>query len=219
VGRVPLLAAVVCPHPPLLDPRVASGAAAELDDLRAACDDAIERLLAIGADRIVTVGSGPAPSGAEIGRPDTALSLAVGDWLLARAGAAAGTTELVATDAPTEACARLGARIAADAAGTALLVMGDGSACRGPQAPGYDDPRAEGFDRAVVSALDGADLTALLSLDASLAGELRCAGRAPWQVLAGALAAGGQAWSGEVSYDAAPYGVAYFVAALVPVPA
>jgi hypothetical protein len=215
VGRVPLLAAVICPHPPLLDPRVAAGAASELDGLRAACDGAIERLIGAGADRVVIVGSGPDPSGAELGRPDSPLSLAIGEWLLARSGGT-GVAEMIATDAAPEACARLGTRIAGESVGTALLVMGDGSACRGPQAPGYDDPRAEEFDRSVVSALAAADPTALLGLDPVLAAELRCAGRAPWQVLAGALAADGRAWSGDLRYEAAPYGVAYFVAALWP---
>ena len=215
VGRVPLLAAVICPHPPLLDPRVAAGAASELDGLRAACDAAIERLIEVGAERVVIVGSGPEPSGAELGRPDTPLSLAVGEWLLARCGGK-GVPEMIATDAAPTQCARLGVRIAGEPAGTALLVMGDGSACRGPQAPGYDDPRAEDFDRSVVSALAAADPAALLALDPVLAAELRCAGRAPWQVLAGALAADGRAWSGDFGYDAAPYGVAYFVAELWP---
>jgi hypothetical protein len=43
-----------------------------------------------------------------------------------------------------------------------------------------------------------------------LATVLQAAGRAPWQVLAGALAAA--ELTGELLYDAAPYGVGYFVA-------
>lgn len=214
MGGVPVVAAAVCPHPPLLVPEVASGAAPELDTARAACANAVAELLAAGPDRLVVVGAGPAPSGVEVGRPDVPLSLAIGEWLLADHKDQAHQLHQVATDAPPEECAAQGRALAATPERVALLVMGDGSACRGPKAPGYDDPRAEGFDRAVADALAGADIAALLAVDPDLARELRCAGRAPWQVLAGALpaSANGQRWRGEVQYDEAPYGVAYFVA-------
>ena len=39
-----LIAAAVCPHPPLLVPELAGQAAAELDELRAACFEAVRRL-------------------------------------------------------------------------------------------------------------------------------------------------------------------------------
>jgi hypothetical protein len=98
----------------------------------------------------------------------------------------------------------------------ALLAMGDGSACRGLKSPGYDDPRAAPYDDAVSTALADADAGALLGLDAVLSAELKAAGRAPWQVLAGAARATGHAWQGEVTYDAAPYGVTYLVATWLP---
>jgi hypothetical protein len=196
----------------MLVPEVASGAAPELDDLRVACADAVRHLVAAGPDRVVMIGSGPAPSGVEVGRPDVPLSLAIGEWLLGGPAQA----QVVETDAPAATCAQLGRAIAASPDRVALLVMGDGSACRGDKAPGYDDPRAEGFDRAVAEALARADPAALLAVDPRLARELRCAGRAPWQVLAGALDHG--AWQGEVSYDKAPYGVAYFVAIMTLTP-
>ena len=44
------------------------------------------------------------------------------------------------------------------------------------------------------------------------AGELLAAGRAPWQVLAGA--ARGGSWQGAVTWTGAPYGVTYLVADL-----
>jgi hypothetical protein len=210
VGGVPVVAAAVCPNPPILVPAVASGAAPELDDLRVACADAVRHLIAAGPDRVVVVGSGPAPSGAEVGRPDVPLSLAIGEWLLG----APAQHQVIEADAPTDVCVQLGRAIAASPDRVALLVMGDGSACRGEKSPGYDDPRAEGFDRAVADALARADAAALLTVAPELARELRCAGRAPWQVLAGALDHGG--WRGEVSYDKAPYGVAYFVAIMSP---
>ncbi|MFI6166380.1 hypothetical protein ACIBCN_06285 [Nocardia sp. NPDC051052] len=41
---MPLIAAAICPHPPTLIPAVAGAAAAELDELRAACVESIRRL-------------------------------------------------------------------------------------------------------------------------------------------------------------------------------
>jgi hypothetical protein len=253
---VPLVAAAVCPQPPLLVPEVAAGAAGELDELRSACDEAVRRMLARTPRTVVLLGSGPttrefpAPYrasfrqwGADVetalGEPGPAgpsvpLSLAVGVWLvrraLARADVAAGRVrpptqwraQTVAADAPPAECANLGAGLRSTAGSDdwALLVLGDGSACRGQKAPGYDDARAEPFDKTVAQALATADADALRDLDPVLAAELRVAGRAPWQVLASAAGGAGQhgaagpgtAWRGDLLYEAAPYGVAYFVA-------
>jgi hypothetical protein len=55
----PLAAAAVLPHPPLLVPELAGGAAAELDPLRAACRQALAAVLA-AAEVVVLVGDGPA---------------------------------------------------------------------------------------------------------------------------------------------------------------
>ena len=230
---VPLVAAAVCPHPPLLVPEVASGSAAEMDACRAACDEALARLLAPAPATVVVVGSGPStraypppyhasfvPWGADVGvgpGEPLPLSLSVGVWLARRspdAGSTIWSAYSVATDATPAACATLAAEL--DRAGPwALLVMGDGSACRGPKAPGYDDARAEPFDRSVAEALATADLDALRKLDPALAAVLRAAGRAPWQVLAAAAERDGP-WRAELLHDAAPYGVAYFVASWVP---
>jgi hypothetical protein len=215
---VPLVAAAVCPHPPLLVPEVAVGAAGELDGLRAAGDGAVRHLLAAEPDRVLTVGAGPEPSGAEIGRADLPLSRAIGVWLLARHGLAEAPVagHLVTPDADPQQCRRLGAALVAGEDRVALLVLGDGSACRSEKAPGYLDPRAEPFDAAVARALADADAGALLALDPVLASELLCVGRAPWQVLAGAVLADGRQWVGTLHYDEAPYGVAYFVATWSP---
>ncbi|MER6013554.1 class III extradiol dioxygenase subunit B-like domain-containing protein [Streptomyces bluensis] len=51
-----LVAAAVCPCPPLLVPEVAAGAAPELDAARAACADALGVLAAARPDRLVVVG-------------------------------------------------------------------------------------------------------------------------------------------------------------------
>jgi hypothetical protein len=89
-------------------------------------------------------------------------------------------------------------------------VVGDGSICRGPKSPGYDDPRAEGFDAAVAAALAGADLGALRELDVRVATELGVAGRPVWQVLAAAAQAEPPV-AAELRYEGAPFGVGYFV--------
>jgi hypothetical protein len=64
-----LVAAACCPCPPLLVPEVATGAAAELDSLRAACMDALGVLAAARPDVLVVIGPaeqtgrGPHPHG------------------------------------------------------------------------------------------------------------------------------------------------------------
>ncbi|RZT76978.1 hypothetical protein EV382_0110 [Micromonospora violae] len=234
--RVPLVAAAVCPHPPLLVPEVAGSAAPELDDLRAACDTAVRRLLATGPDAVVLLGTGPVtgpirtpatgslqPWGVDLdvplppGQPDRGavlpLSLTIGAWLLARHDTRAPVTAVqVAADAGAAERAALADEVAAAGDRVAALVLGDGSACRGEKAPGYDDARALPYDQGVAAALADADLDALLDLDPVVSAELKAAGRAPWQVLAGAARAAGGGWRGELLHDSAPYGVAYFVA-------
>ncbi len=217
-----LVAAVVCPHPPLLVPTVAAGAAPELDDLRTACAEAIRALG--GADRLVVVGGGEvtraflgdaggslAPYGVDMtiggGLPVLPLSLTIGRWLLGREPD--GFQEVVA-DEPPAACFELGRSLAAGSGRLGLLVMGDGSARRGTKAPGYLDPRAEPFDEAVARALAAADAEALAALEPGQAAELLVAGRAAWQVLAGAAEKAGL--TGRLLVREAPYGVAYFVA-------
>ncbi|MFD7921495.1 class III extradiol dioxygenase subunit B-like domain-containing protein [Streptomyces sp. NPDC059740] len=232
-----LVAAGVVPATPLLVPEVASGAAAELDDLRATALGAVGVLAAARADRLVVVGpaladeEGTCPAGSRgtfrgfgveldvtlgPGTPEAGgrlpSSLAVAAWLLERAHwsdtpvTGLGVAE---TRSPQE-CRATGRELAASAPRTALLVVGDGSACRTVKAPGYLDPRAEDFDRRAARALAEADLDALHAVDATLAAELKASGRAPWQVLAGA--AEGAGLRGELLADQAPYGVGYHVA-------
>ncbi|MFD0146736.1 MULTISPECIES: class III extradiol dioxygenase subunit B-like domain-containing protein [unclassified Streptomyces] len=232
-----LVAAAVCPCPPLLVPDVAAGAAGELDGARTACADALGLLAASRPDRLYVVG--PADEGARgtfpagstgsfagfgvdlsvrLGAGPAAerplpVSLAVAAWLLQRADWADAPVEGLGVGEPLEAerCASTGRQLAAAADRVALLVMGDGSACRTLKAPGYLDERAAAFDAAAANALGTADVDALLALDENLAYELKAAGRAPWQVLAGA--AEGADLDGRLLYEDAPYGVGYFVAA------
>lgn len=234
-----LVAAAVCPCPPLLVPDVAAGAAPELDAARTACTDALGVLAASRPDLLVVIGPaepagrGIHPEGAtgsfrefgvglEVrlgqdrgtppGRP-LPPSLAVGAWLLARTGWADAPVEGLGVGEPLETarCMETGRELARRADRVALLVMGDGSACRTVKAPGYLDERAADFDAAAARALGAADLEALAALDEALAYELKAAGRAPWQVLAGAAEGAGRA--GRLLYEGAPYGVGYMVAA------
>ncbi|MFD9392023.1 class III extradiol dioxygenase subunit B-like domain-containing protein [Streptomyces sp. NPDC060000] len=234
-----LVAAAVCPCPPLLVPEVAAGAAPELDGARAACSDALAVLAAARPDRLVVVGPaeqsgrGPHPEGGRgsfhgfgvdlavrLGRggADTPSarelppSLAVAAWLLERTGWSAAPVEGLGVGEPLEAerCVEVGRGIGTAAERVALLVMGDASACRTLKAPGYLDERATPFDAEAARALGTADIAALKALDAGLAHELKASGRAPWQVLAGAAEDAGL--TGTLLYEDAPYGVGYVVA-------
>jgi hypothetical protein len=220
---VSLVAAAVCPHPPLLVPELAAGAASELDDLRTACRAAVAHLANASVDSLIVLGSDTttvrrdppfggtlSPWGIDLPIGDPAgeqlpLSLLIGAWLMP----GAGNFQSVAADAGPGECARLGRKLAGEAERVGLLVLGDGSACRTEKAPGFFDPRAEAFDAAVATALARGDAGALAALDPEVAAQLLVAGRAPWQVLAGAA---DRTMDGALLYDSAPYGVAYFVA-------
>ncbi|MFE4056765.1 hypothetical protein ACFXP3_10780 [Streptomyces sp. NPDC059096] len=163
-------------------------------------------------------GGGAEGPGGAAGRPRPAgsvlpVSLAVAAWLLEQVRWSAAPVAGLAVDPllATDRCLLAGQEIAAGADRVALLVMGDASACRTLKAPGYLDERAAGFDASVAAALAAADLAALTALGVEPAAELKAAGRAPWQVLAGA--AGGAGLTGALLYEDAPYGVGYLVAA------
>ena len=239
-----LVAAAVCPHPPLLVPALAGDAAAETDALRESSLTAVRSLLGFGDEAVdlVVVGTGPTPGTAQpdatgslagygadltvslgrgpsapIGGPTLPLSVTIGVWLLREAGYPGVVRARVVTENATpKECADLGARIAAFPTSTALLVMGDGSARRTERAPGHYDPRAEPFDAEVAAALAAADASALAALDPTLARELLAPGRAPWQILAGAVQTDGRPWKGQLLAEAAPYGVEYLVASWSP---
>ncbi|GAC1327438.1 MAG: class III extradiol dioxygenase subunit B-like domain-containing protein [Mycobacteriales bacterium] len=232
-----LSAVAAYPHPPRLVPEVAASAAVELADLRAACDSVVHRLVEAGPDLVFVVGDAPARlaytgadwgdlsaygvpvaarlgTGACSGQPILPLSLTIGAWLLGRAGWTGDRQGYgLPADLSAGDCVAIGREIADLDERVALLVMGDGSARRSLQAPGYLDERAAGFDATVAAALGNADAGALLSIDPGLATELMAAGRAGWQVLAGA--ADGHSWRAELHYDKAPYGVCYLVASWV----
>jgi len=239
-----LIAAAVCPHPPLLIPAatgVASAAGAarpELERLRDACRRAVSALLAEGPDLLLAVvGADPraghateyppdtpghlhdfgvpfATGPAQPGAPFLPLSLTVGRWLLS--GAAPGHPAPpaawwgIAPDAPAAEARLLGEKLAALAPRVALLALGDGPGRRARAAPGAADPEADRYDDQVAAALAGADSAALSALDPGLDAPLFVAGRAAWQVLAGA--AGRDAFTAGLAYRGAPFEVSYYVA-------
>ncbi len=225
-----ITAAALCPAPPLLA-RELTGADLVVPELRQACRDAAATLLCGDPDVVAVVGAGeqtrtwdgggldvsafaPGLSPAvQDGPPGLPLSLGLGARLLDQAGYAGHRLlQSVGEDEPVGRCAELGARIANSAGRVALLAMADGSARRGPKAPGYFDSRSGPFDAEVERAVRLGDLSALLALDQDLARDLMATGRPSWQVLAGALQ--GTEPTSEIIYSADPFGVAYLVASL-----
>jgi len=148
------------------------------------------------------------------------LSLTVGRWLLEqggildRDGTAAGGVGVVfqevARSAAAGDCIKLGRILADRAPRVALLAMGDACARPAREAPEVPDPDAREYDEEVAEALAAADARWLARLDPALDEELVVAGRAAWQVLAGA--AGGRRMQGRLLCMSAPYGVTYLVA-------
>jgi hypothetical protein len=213
----------------------------ELGRLRAACDQAVAALLARRPDLVVVVGTDPRTTGAmqyppdavaglhEFGVPFTLgppgrqddspvlpLSLTIGRWLLWRAGAGPGVPRAawwgIAADAAPADCLELGRRLAALAPRVAMLAMGDGPARRARRAPGAADPEADRYDDQVAAALAAVDPGALAALDPGQDGTLLIAGRAAWQVLAGAAGPEADRFDADLRYRGVPYEVTYVVA-------
>ncbi len=192
-----LVAAAVCPHPPLLIPE-ASGAAEVLGELRAACAAAVAELAGSEPGLLAVVG-GAAQSARypwsaagglhELGIPVTIgtgpprlpLSLTVGSWLLRQhaPGLAGERAQFCAVrrSLPPQPCLDLGAGLAALAPRVALLVLGDGPARRAVGVPGAPDPAADAYDAEIAAALATADPFRLAGLDPALDDELLVAGR------------------------------------------
>lgn len=217
-----LVAAAVCPHPPLLVPEVGVGLGAEIEALRQECTAAVDALLSAAPDQVFVVGAavgtparsfapwapGSAAQRLVIDVPEPLpLPLLVGGYLTR-----GRPRSFVVVDPATEPpdCAALGRDLAAAANRVALLVMGDGAARHDVKAPGYVDPRAADWDRRVHEVFRSGNLDALAALDPAVAADLLCAGRAPWQVLAGA--ATGTVLLTNSANLTIPFGVGYHVA-------
>src|SRR5215469_3743184 len=226
-----LVAAALCPSPPLLA-RELTGFDPVVPELRAACLDAVRPLVSARPGIAVVVGeAGQAgewdPDGRldlsafapALARPDASrdaslpASLGLGSMLLDQIGFT-GRRVLwsVTQDDAAADCAALGNRLAGLHDRVALLAMADGSARRTLKAPGYLDERSAPFDAAVERAVRTADADALMAIDPDLARELMATGRPVWQVLAGCM--NGRAAAADIQYCGDPFGVFYLVASL-----
>jgi hypothetical protein len=238
-----MIAAAVCPHPPLLitellPPGSRPKPIVELSD---ACARAVHWLLGQSPDLVIVIGGGevtrqyspstPFPVARYAGGPGVSgageaamtsglpLSLGIGARLLDEAGwDGPRRFQALSADLSAEQCAKIGRTLVEAPGRTALLVMGDASARRGPKAPGHLDARAAAFDDQVIGALGGGDAEALLKLDQGLAGELLVQGRTAWQTLAGADATMPAQVDAGLLYSGDPYGVQYIVSTWQPAP-
>jgi len=225
VRPLPSVTVAFCPQPPLLLPAVAGAPAPALTVLRAAADAAVQALLAQQPEVVVVVGNGadglrlgPGDGGdlrgfgvpVEVGFAGPArsggrrvpLPHLLAAWLLDRAGHTGPRLGLGPAD--------LAAALTGAPGPVGVVAMGDGSARRTEKAPGALDPGAGPFDASVAAALAGGDPAALAALDPAAGERLLAAGVPVWRSVGSALA--GRAFSAEVGYDDAPFGVGYLVA-------
>lgn len=103
----------------------------------------------------------------------------------------------------------LGAKLQADGARVALILVTDGAACHGPKAPRAEDVRAQEYEDGVCAALASGQPGRLAQVDVDLGAELGATGPQVWPLLV--TAAGGD-MIGEVLWAGAPYGVGWAVA-------
>jgi hypothetical protein len=208
--------------------------------VRQAAAVAVSQLLSVGPDLVVVVGAAErsvtypgdaagslraygVPFQTGTGEPVLPLSLTVGAWLLRSQESAQASggpdgeprapvvlLQGVWHALPPAECLELGARLAASRPRVGLLVMGDGPRRRAAGPVGAADPAADAYDKELAAAFAAADTERLAALDPGSDAELMVAGRASWQVLAGA--ARGREFIGQLLYAAAPFEVSYLVA-------
>ncbi len=166
--------------------------------LRAACAEAVDKLLASDPERIIVV----AP---EIGAANRqrGLSDPLGHRVARHLFRGRHLEEVLAL--PYTAASLIEHDTTA-----ALVVMADGSARRGVHAPGHLHPGSVPFDDSVETALRLGDAGALAGLDPELAAEVWCEGAPAFRVL-GEIARG-RSITAELTYADAPRGVAWWVA-------
>jgi hypothetical protein len=169
-----LVAAAVCPHPPLLVPEAVGAAGRARDgvigEVLCACDAAVAGLAAARPELTVVVGGAADDAAYDgsaagslraygvrfttgIGDPVLPLSLTVGAWLVRRSGTSPARLRLraVARATPVAQCLRLGAEIARQAPRVAVLAMGagpEGGRRRAGRRPGRRRLRRRGSGRA-----------------------------------------------------------------------
>jgi hypothetical protein len=221
-----VIAVAFCPSPPLLLPAVEGRADPATDELRRACADAVERMLAQRPEVVVVVGDWAAPGvrfgGGDYGdlrgfgvdleiafdghvRPGgrrLPLAHTLGAWLLDQAGFSGTRVGVGPAD--------LAALIRDLPGPLGILALGDGSARRSVKAPGYLDAAAAPFDAAVAAALAQGDAAGLAGLELAEGARLLAAGAPTWQAVGAALT--GRDVAATLHLDAAPFGVGYLVA-------
>lgn len=222
-----LSAIAIIPSAPVMVPELASGAAAELTDLRdavfAAAESLLGRWVAVGVGRTDAV-VGPSQTGTFAGYGvDVPIALAPGrndgptelplcalvtGWLRGRvAPDAHAEVRVLAEDHDADAALEQGRRLrreideAADPVG--VLVVADGANTLTQPAPGGYDPDSIPVQAALDDALAAGDAAALTRLPETIVG------RVAYQVLAGLTGPGPR--SAKELYRGAPYGVGYFV--------
>ena len=227
-----LSAIALIPSAPVLVPELATGAAAELQELSSAVFDAVrslpQRWFVVGvgaADGVfgpgavgtfggygsdVRVGLSPEAEGQPRALPLCAL---MAGWV--RGAAAPGArAEVWVYDADHDvepALARgkaLRAEIDPIAEPVGVLVVADGAKTLIPSAPGGYDPDSPPVQAALDDALASGDATALTRLPTGIVG------RVAYQVLAGLT--GPSPSSARELYRGAPFGVGYFVGLWTP---
>jgi hypothetical protein len=225
-----LSAIAIVPSAPVLVPELASGAAAELADLRnvvlGAAAELPDRWVAIGVGSVdaligsdaigtfagygVDVPVALAPGGAGV-PSDLPLCALIAGWVRGRANPSArAQVRVYADDHGVDAALGFGRMLraeldeAADPVG--VLIVADGANTLSPTAPGGYDPDSVPVQAALDDALGGGDAAALAGLPSGVLG------RVAYQVLAGL----GEPATAFESYRGAPYGVGYFAGVWTP---
>jgi hypothetical protein len=222
-----LTAIALVPSAPVLVPELATGAAAELQDLSAAVAQAAAEL----PGRWFVVGVGPADNvlgpgtvgtfggyGVDVRislseragaapKPLPACVLVAGWVRTTYAPAASAEAWVYAADHTVDAALARGralrAEVDAISEPVGVLVVADGANTLTASAPGGYDPASVPVQAALDDALAGGDTDALTRLPDAVGG------RVAFQVLAGLI--GSSSWKARELYRGAPYGVGYTV--------
>ena len=224
-----LTAIALVPSAPVLIPELATGAAAELQDLSAAVAQAAaelpDRWFVVGvgaADNVIgpgTVGtfggygvdvrvSLSDQAGAAAPKPLPLCALVAGWVRTTHAPSASAEVWVYAADHAVDAALARGRALRAEADAApepvGVLVVADGANTLTASAPGGYDPESIPLQAALDDALAAGDTDALTRLPDGIVG------RVGFQVLAGLL--GTSPWQPRELYRGAPYGVGYTVA-------
>ena len=139
------------------------------------------------------------------------IPLAIGAALLRDVGWL-GPTHYQLLDASTSAveAAKAGRELADVEPRVGLLLLGNGSACTTPKAPGSFHPQAQEFNTEFVRAITEGDMSSILAWSAEQFAEQLSDVRVPLQVMTGAV--GGKSWPWSISFAEEFQGVFYVCA-------